>query len=186
MNLLSFQKFKSKKIFPLGLIKIIIIIFVSVYLIGEFLPFYLERGDDSLYGFGAIQLVNGSYEYTNEFLQNTEYKEFNFGPFIKTIHQTLIPNGAIGIYGLAAFSYFLGGYYALFYLGPIITILFLIISERVISKLFGGFAGLVALIFLSTDSLVLNIGRQLLTECIFGLLLILGCFFLINFLKKKH
>jgi len=131
MNLLSFQKFKNKKISPLGLIKIIIIILVSVYLIGEFLPFYLERGDDSLYGFGAIQIVNGSYEYTNEFLLNTEYKEFYFGPFIKTIHNTLIPNGAIGIYGLAAFSYFLGGYYALFYLGPIITILFLIIEEPV-------------------------------------------------------
>jgi len=186
MNLLSFQKFKSKKISLLGLIKIIIIILVSVYLIGEFIPFYGERGDDSLYGFGAIQIVNGSYEYTNEFLQNSEYDDgFYFGPFIKTIHNTLIPNGAIGIYGLAAFSYFLGGYYALFYLGPIITILFLIISERVITKLFGGFAGLVALIFLSTDSLVLNIGRQLLTECIFSLLLILGCFFLIKFLNEK-
>lgn len=49
MNLLSFQKFKRKKISPLGLIKIIIIILVSVYLIGEFLPFYLDRGDPSYY-----------------------------------------------------------------------------------------------------------------------------------------
>jgi len=185
MNLLSFQKFKRKKISPLGLIKIIIIILVSVYLIGDFEPFYVEHSDDSLYGLGAIDIVNDSYEYTNEFLQNTEYEEFYFGPFIKTIHQTLIPNGAVGIYGLAAFSYFLGGYYALFYLGPISAILCFIISERIITKLFGGFAGLVALIFLSMNGAVLFFGALLLTDHIFSLLLILGCFFLIKFLNEK-
>jgi len=151
---------------------------------GNFAPFYWGS-DAHIYGFGSVNIVNGSYEYTNEFLQNPEYVGFFFGPFIKTIHQTLIPVGNIGIYGLGAFSYFLGGYYALFYLGPIITILFFIISERVITKLFGSFAGLVALIFLSTDVIVLFYGRALLTDSIFSLLLILGCFFLINFLKEK-
>jgi len=174
----------KKKIPFLGIIKIIIIILASVYLIGGFAPFYLGS-DAHLYGIGAIKIVNGSYEYTNEFLQNSDYGGFYFDPFIKTIRDTLIPHGAIGIYGPAAISYFVGGYYGLFYLGPIITILFLIISERVISKLFGGFAGLVALIFLSTDPLVLEFGRNLLTDSIFSLLLILGCFFLINFLKKN-
>jgi len=177
------QVFK-KKIPFLGIIKIIVIILASVYLIGGFAPFYFGS-DAHLYGIGAVNIVNDSYEYTNEFLQNTDYGGFYFDPFIKTIHDTLIPHGAIGIYGPAAISYFLGGYYGLFYLGPIITILFLIISERVISKFFGGFAGLVALIFLSTDSLVLEFGRNLLTDTIFGLLLILACFFLINFLKKN-
>ncbi len=161
-----------------------VIIFVGVYLIGTFGPFYYGS-DAYLYAFGSVNIVNGSYEYTNEFLQNSEYVGFSFGPFIKTIHQTLIPHGNIGIYGLGAFSYFLGGYYALFYLVPIITILFFIISERVITKLFGSFAGLAALIFLSTDVIVLQYGRALLTDTIFSLLLILGCFFLINFLKEK-
>jgi len=174
----------KKKIPFLGIIKIIIIILASVYLIGGFAPFYFGS-DAHLYGIGAVNIVNGSYEYTNEFLQNSDYGGFYFDPFIKTIRDTLVPHGAIGIYGPAAISYFLGGYYGLFYLGPIITILFLIISERVISKLFGGFAGLVALIFLSTDPLVLEFGRNLLTDSIFSLLLILGCFFLINFLKKN-
>ena len=180
-----FTKYKNKKFLSLGIIKIIIIFLVSVYLIGGFVPFYEEGSDDYLYGLGAIITANGSYEYTNEFLQNPEYSGFSFGPFIKTIHGTLIPNGAIGIYGLGAFSFLLGGYYALFYLGPITTILFLIISERVVTKLFGGFAGLVALIFLSMNGTVLTFGTLLLTDSIFSLLFMVGCFFLINFLKEK-
>ena len=178
------QKFKNQKISSLGIIKIIIIILASIYLLGNFFPFY-QGIDAYLYGFGAINTANGSFEYTNEFLQNPEYSGFSFGPFIKTIHGTLIPNGAIGIYGLGAFSFLLGGYYALFYLGPITTILFLIISERVVTKLFGGFAGLVTLIFLLSDAMILHIGRQLLTDSIFSLLFMVGCFLLINFLKEK-
>jgi len=183
--LLFSQKFKNQKIFSFGIFKIVIIIFVSIYFIGGFVPFYEEGSDDYLYGVGAIDIANGSYEYTNEFLQNTEYNEFSSGPFIKTIHGTLIPNGAIGIFGLASFSYLLAGYYGLFYLGPISTILFLIISERVITKLFGSFAGLTALIFLSMNMTVLFVGTLLLTDSFFSLLLILGSFFLIKFLKDK-
>jgi len=119
------QVFKKKPSL-LGIIKIAIIIFASFYLLGNFWPFY-EGVDAYIYGIKAIDIANGSYEYTNEFLQNTEYKGFRFGPFIDTIHGTLIPIGGIGIYSLAAFSYILGGNYALLYLGPIITILFLII-----------------------------------------------------------
>jgi len=125
--------------------------------IGNFVPYY-EGRDAYLYGLGAISFVEGSPEYTV---------------------------GGFGIFALSAFSYLLGGYYGLFYLGPIATILFLIISERVITKLFGGFAGLVALIFLSTDEALLKNGSTLLTDSIFGLLLILGSFFLIKFLKDK-
>jgi len=183
---LSFlEKCKNKKNFSLGIIKIIIISLVSVYFIGGFVPFYQEARDDYMYGIGAIDIVNGNYEYTNEFLKNTEYEEFSFGTTIKTINQTLIPNGAIGLFGLAAFSYLLGGYLGLFYLGPISTILLLIISERVITKLFGSFAGLAVLIFLSMKANVLFVGNLLLTDSIFSLLLFLGAFFLIKFLKDK-
>jgi len=183
---LSFiQKSKNVKFFSLGTIKVIIIILASVYLIGSFVPYY-EGKDAFLYGSGGIDITKGSYEYTNEILQKTDFDYiFAAGPNIKTTHNTLIPNGAFGIFTLSAFSYLLGGYYGLFYLGPITTILFLIISERVITKLFGGFAGLAALIFLSTDKTLLNVGSQLLTDSVFSLLLILGCFFLIKFLKEK-
>jgi len=183
---LSFiQKSKNIKIFSIGTIKIIIIILASVYLVGSFVPYY-EGRDAFLYGSGGIDIIQGSYEYTNEILQKTDFDYiFAAGPYVKTIHNTLIPGGSFGILPLAAFSYLLGGYYGLFYLGPITTILFLIISERVITKLFGSFAGLAALIFLSTDKTLLNVGSQLLTDSVFSLLLILGCFFLIKFLKEK-
>jgi len=122
---------------------------------------YYEGKDAYLYATGAISLVEGSYEYTNEILQKTDFDyTLSTGPYIKTKHNTIIPNGAFGIFALSSFSYLLGGYYGLFYLGPITAILFLIISERVITKLFGGFAGLVALIFLSTDKTLLNIGSR--------------------------
>jgi len=185
--MLYIQKLINQKISLLGIIKIGIIILTSVYLLGNFMPFYQPFSSDAyLYGFGAINIANGSFEYTNEFIQNPNYDGFAFGPWIKTVQDTAIPFGHFGIYGFSAISYFLGGYYALFYLGPITTILFLIISERVITKLLGGFAGLVALIFLSTDFKILMLGRNLMTDSIFSLLLILGCFFLINFLKEKN
>jgi len=152
-------------------------------LIGSFEPFYSGQ-DPYLIGLRAVDIAEGSYEYTNEFLQK-DIPGFLPNQHVKTIYHTIIPIGAIGIFGLSAFSYLLGGYYALFYLGPIITILFLIISERVVTKLFGSFVGLVALIFLSTNLIVLYVGQRLLTDSIFGLFLILGCFFLLKFLREK-
>jgi len=172
------------KILSLGTIKIIIIILASVYLIGNFEPFY--NGHDALlYGPAAVSIANGEYGFTNEFMQKNIHSGFVPNQYVQTVHNTAIPIGGIGIYGLAAFSYLLGGYYGLFYLGPITTILFLIISERVITKLFGGFVGLAVLIFLSLDNTLLWAGLKLFTHSIFSLLLISGCFFLIKFLREK-
>ena len=112
-------------------IKIIVILLASIYLLGNFFPFYFGI-DSFLYGTWGINVANGSYEYTNEFLLQTNHTEFIPGAFVKTTHNTIVPFGGPGLYGLSAISYFLGGYYALFYLGPISCILFLIISERII------------------------------------------------------
>jgi len=173
----------NRKILSLGIIKVIIIILASVFLIGNFTPFY--NGHDALlYGHAAVSIANGEYGFTNEFMQKRP-NGFVPSQYALTVDNTAIPIGGIGIYGLAAFSYLLGGYYGLFYLGPITCILFLIISERVITKLFGGFAGLATLIFLSTDIIILFAGLMLFTDSIFGLLFISGCFFLIKFLREK-
>ncbi len=158
LNDFIIQKFDynmNGKIFSIGTIKIIIIILASVYLIGNFEPFY--NGHDALlYGPAAVSIANGEYGFTNEFMQKNIHSGFVPNQYVQTVHNTAIPIGGIGIYGLAAFSYLLGGYYGLFYLGPITTILFLIISERIITKLFGGFVGLAVLIFLSTDIIILK------------------------------
>ena len=144
--MLYIQKLINKKISLLGIIKIGIIILTSVYLIGTFEPFY-SGVDPYLIGLRAVDIAEGSYEFTNEFLQK-DLPGFLPNQHVKTIYHTIIPIGAIGMFGLSAFSYLLGGYFALFYLGPIITILFLITSERVVTKLFGSFVGFVTLIFL--------------------------------------
>ena len=150
-------------------------------MIGNFVPYY-EGKDTYLYATGAISLVEGTYEYTNEIIQKTDFDyTVSTGPYIKTPRDTLIPTGGFGIIALSAFSYLLGSYYGLFYLGPIATILFLIISERVFTKLFGSFVGLVGLIFLSTDIALLNYGSNLLT----GVFSVIGVFSLRLISNKK-
>jgi len=52
------------------IIKIAILLIVSISLMANFYPYWL--GSDSyVYGVTAINFVNGSYEYENEFLKET-------------------------------------------------------------------------------------------------------------------
>lgn len=165
----------------LNTVKILIIIFVSISLIANFSPYY--HGIDSfVYGISAIDLANGSYGFTNKFLQETGDWEFIPNQWVKTIHNTAIPIGGVGIYGIATIAYIIGGNYGLFYLVPIATILLLIFSERIATNLFGRFVGFVTLILVATDITIFNHGTQLLTDNIFTLLFILGVFYFIKFL----
>ena len=183
MNLTS-QFFKKSSLSPLDLVKIGIIIFVSIHLLGSFVPFY--NGADSLvYGISSIGLAEGSWGFTNELLLESGSWDFVPNQWVKTIYNTAIPIGGFGIYGLAAISYLVGGLYGLFYLVPIFTIILLIITERVATKLFGNFVGLFTLVLLSTDATVFNIGRSLLSNNIFAVFFILGVFFLIKFLQES-
>lgn len=177
-----YLKNKIKKISTLDFIKILILIVVSFSLIANFYPYY-EGWDSFVYGISAINLSQGSFEITNELLQTTGSVEFAPTHWIKTIHNTAIPIASPGILGLASFSYLLGGYYGLFYVAPVFSIFFLIVSERIATKLFGGYVGLFTLVLLSTDFIILSTGTQLLTDNIFSLFFILGCFFLIKFFQ---
>ena len=60
-----------------------------------------------------------------------------------------------------------------------------IFTERVATKLFGGFAGLIALIFVATDFFILYGGRFFQTDNIFALFVILGCYYLVKFFYEK-
>jgi len=179
----TLQKYTTSKNYDfskIDLVKILIIIFVSISLIANFKAFFL--GADSLvYGISAINLANGSFGFTHELMQQTGWSEFIPAQWVATIHNTAIPTGGLGIYGLSAFSYLIGGYYGLFYLGPIFTIALLVISERVATKFFGSLAGLVTLVLLSSDTMLYFVGLQLLTSNIFSVFFILGCFSLIKF-----
>ncbi len=169
----------------LGIIKIAFIIFISFSFFTNISPFY-EGGDDYVYAITGIDLANGSYGYTNELWAETGRIEFIPQHWKETNVDVLVPVSSPGILSTSALSYLIGGYYGLFLLGPIFSILFLIISERVATKLFGSFVGLVTLVFLGTDLMIFKVGIQLLTDNIFSVFFILGVFYLIKYFREKN
>ena len=175
---------QSKSVKIINIIKIALIVFISFSIVAYFYPFYTDT-DSLVYGITTISLANGSYSYTSDLLKETGLWEFIPVQWVKTIHDTAIPKTGVGIYGISTISYLLSGYYGLFYIGPIFSILFLITAERIATNLFGRFVGLITLIFLVSDFTILIIARQLMTDNIFSLFFIIGCFFLIKFLRQK-
>jgi len=124
----------------IGIIKIAFIIFVSFSLFTNIITFYEGgSGDDYVYAIVGIDLANGSYGYTNKLWEETGRIEFVPQHWRETNQDVLVPVSSPGIIVTSALSYLIGGYYGLLYLGPIFSILFLIISERVATKLFGSF-----------------------------------------------
>jgi len=180
--ILTLQK-KIKSISILDVIKIGIIIFVSISLLADFRPFY-EGYDDHAFALMGMNFAKGSYGYTNELYKETGSPDFRPMHWIDTEQDYLVPLGSPGIIITSAVSYLIGSYYGLFYLGPLFSILFLIISERVATKLFGGFVGLITLVLLGSDTTFFNVGLQLLTDNIFAVFFILGVFYLIKFLRS--
>jgi len=165
--------------------KIVIIVFVAIYLISHFEPFF-EGSDSHLYGIASVNLSNGVYSITNELLEETGRIEFVGDNWLKTVHNTAIPRSGIGFFSFASIAHLVGGYFGLFYLTPIITITFLIIAERVSTNLFGRYVGLLTLIFLATNHLVYRTGIKLGSESFFAIFLILGSFYLIKFFQTKE
>ena len=139
-------KNRFQEITILDILKIAIILLASYYLLANFNPFYYGA-DTIVYGTGAIGIATGSYEYTNELLNQTGNDIFLPVQWVQTIHNTGVPLGGIGLPALGAIFYFLGGEIGLFYLGPIFTILLIVSSERVATKIFGKGAGFFVLIF---------------------------------------
>jgi len=169
---------------PVFIIKIIVIGFFSIYVIGGAVPYYF--GADSLvYGTAVFSLSEGTYEYTNELMQRFDEGPFSPNQWAPTVHGTAVPGTSIGIILIGTISYFIAGEYGLFYVGPIATILLFISTERVTTKFFGDFAGLIALIFVAADFFILYWGRFFLTDNIFALFVILGCYYLVKFFYER-
>lgn len=182
--MLSFEKFSiSDKLIVFS--KISIIFIVGIFLIGFFFPFYEYPNDSKVYGFQSLWMSEGKYEYTNDFLESSGKWEFVPAALIKTQYNTAIPNILPVFPALGSIVYNLFGMAGLFYLNPILSILLLILSERIASKFFGKYVGLLTLIFLATNEMVFWIGRALLTDTLFSILFLLGSYFLINYIKEK-
>ena len=180
---------KSKRIsknieISVSLLKIAIISFAAIYLIGNFNPFY-EGTDSFLYGNLAVNFSNGIFSISNDLLEETGKSQFIGTNWLKTVHGDAVPRSGIGFAAIASVFYSVFGYYGLFYLTPIIAVLLLIISERVSTKLFGKYCGLLTLMFVATNHLIFRNGLNLQTESLFALLFLVGAYFFIIFFKTK-
>jgi len=182
---LKFSKNFSKLDKILNIAKISIIIYVSIYLIGNFIP-YFEASDAYTYAAASLNLADGSYTITNELLQETGRWEFVPLHWTKTIFNSAVPSTSIGlpIVGSVFFSIF--GYPSLFYLGPIFTIVFLIISERISTNLFGKYVGLFTLLLLTSNIWILDTGVHFMTDMLFASLFLVGVFYLIKFFHNGN
>jgi len=168
----------------INIIKIVMIGFFSIYVIGAAAPYYVGA-DSLLYGIAINLFLDGSYEYTNELMEMFE-GPFSPAQFAPTVHGTVVPSGSSGIIMIGIISFLIGGEYGLFYVGPIATVLLFILTERITTKFFGGFAGLIALILVGTDYVILNLGKIFLTDNIFALFAILGGYYLVKFFHKRN
>ncbi len=158
-----------------------IIILISIYLIGNFTPFYASN-DGYTIATTAIQISIGNFVYINELIENTGNFQFAPGDWGLTIDKKhAIPFGDVGIFLLSSFSYILAGNFGLFYLGPILGIIFLITSKQVATSFFGKSAGLLTLLLLSADHLIFRSFINLQTEGLFCIFFIIGCYYLKKF-----
>jgi len=165
--------------------KIIVILVVFIFIVGNIEPYY-EAKDAYLYEVVAVNLSNGIYSDTNELLQETKRFEFIGSNWIQTNQgDTAIPQSGAGLAVIGAFFYVLGGHAGLLLLSPIFAILLLIFTERIATNLFGKYVGLLALLFLATSNLLYRNSILLQTEAVFSVFFILGTFFLIKSLKTK-
>jgi hypothetical protein len=166
-------------------LKISILILMTIVLLGFFNPFYEYPNNAKIYGYQSMVIASGNYEYQNKWLYETGYWEFVPAALVKTQHDTGIPNILPLFPAIGAFFYKIFGLSGLFYLNPIITILFLIISERVTTKYFGKYVGLLTLIFLSTNEMTFWVGSSLLTSMIFSSFFMMGVYFILKYLRSK-
>ncbi|MCV0430397.1 hypothetical protein [Nitrosopumilus sp.] len=167
-----------------SLCKILIIGFFGFYLISNFAPYY-DTADGYTLATIGIKLSQGQYAITNELLENTGKFEFKPGDWANTIDPSYaVPLGPIGFHLWASFLYSLTGNFGLFYFGPISGILLLIVSERVSTKLFGKYVGLLAILFLVTNHIFLRSAVSFQTESSATILFLLGFYFLIKFIKN--
>jgi hypothetical protein len=166
--------------------KIAIIVFVGVYLFGNFIPFF-DGNDSYTLATIAIFLSENHFITTNELFEETGRSEFVPGDWFQTIDKKhFFPGGAAGYHYFISFLYIIGNNFSLFYLSPILGIIFLITSERVATKLFDKYVGLLTLLFLSSNHFFFRGSLSLGVDVLFSLFFVIGCYFLIKFFEDSN
>jgi len=178
-----FDARNSKSDVILNIVKITLISFVAIFLIGNFNPFF-ETVDGYGFGIFAKYFSQGNFFYTNE-LVGTAIEFLPPDMMLTNDGKNLLYVGYAGFSSLTTLTYTLAGNHGLFYLGPITGILFLVTVERFSSHFFGKYVGLLALLFVATNHFFYRSALNLQTESIFGIFFLLGCYCLIKFFKGK-
>jgi len=177
----------SRKLFLiLDILKISLIIFVAFSFVVQMVPYFVGA-DSYVYANTAINLANtGKYGLSNELLQETGLWEFVPYSYSITVHNVAVPmQSGLAMHGLTTLAYLLGGYYGLFYLTPIFSILLIIAIDRISINLFGRFVAFVAVILTGTSWIIFDIGIHLMSDSIFTFFFIIGIFFLVKFFRNK-
>ena len=163
--------------------KILLISFTAFYLVGNFIPFY-ETDDASIFAFTSIQLSRGEYTITNELLEETGNWDFIPRHWTKTIYNTALPNIEVGYPIVGAISYIIAGNYGLFYINSIIATIFFIVADRIATNMFGRLVGLLTIIFLASSFWVIRFASFTMSDMLFVLVFIIGCFYFMKYLNQ--
>jgi len=184
MNSLDvFRPFIKNENLLLNISKIAVIGFVSYFLVANIEPFY-EGRDAYTHALASINFSHGQLERTNPLLQQTGQREFAGDRWLVTNFNTAVPRiPGIGIAFFGGIAFLLGGYYGLFYLTPVFTVILLIVSERVATKLFGRYVGFFTLLVVGTSNLLFRNSVSLQTESLFSVFFILASFYFVKYLR---
>lgn len=180
---------KSSSDWIIDITKIVIIISVSIYLVGNFNP-YWEFSDSFTYAIQAMYISEGSFTYSNSLLEKFPSKELVPQDWLlSTKGNFVLPAGYVGFFGLLSFVNLIAGPYGLFFLGPISGIVLLLTADRIASIYFGKYVGLLTILFLVTNHLFYRSALNLQTESLFTICVLIASYFLIKFFqfnKEKY
>ena len=183
-KLLSVKEFKSNLIINCS--KILIITIFSTVVLFNAVPFYEATHDSYVYALKSISLTEGTWEISNKKLSETGKWEFVPNSWKKTVYDTAIPKYPPGIPVIGSIFYLLNGINGLLYMGPILGIGLIIISDRIATNLFGKEVGLLTILLLVTNGIIYSGSIHLLSDNIFATLIISGFFCLIKFFKHNN
>lgn len=181
---LLISEFKSYN--KINFLKIFFIIAFSITVLVNAVPYYEATHDSYVYALKSISLTEGKWEVHNEKLSETGKWEFVPNSWKKTVFDTAVPKYPPGLPIISSIFYLANGVSGLLYVGPILGIGLIIISDRIATNLFNKEVGLLTILFLITNGLIYSSSIHLLSDNIFATLVLVGFFCLIKFFKYNN
>jgi len=180
----SIKEFRTNLI--INCAKISIITLFAIVVLSNSVPFYEATHDSYVYALKSISLTEGTWEVSNKKLSETGEWEFVPNTWKKTIHDTAVPKYPPGLSIMGSISYLVGGTTGLLFLGPFLSIVFLIVVDRVATNLFNKETGLLTILFLASNGIIFVGSIHLLSDNIFTVFILIGFFCIIKFFNQNN